>query len=222
MKFRTFPIPPTPFCHLYFHWVQYQTNIWRSQPAMHSSGTGCILISDSKTGTVCRLYFYTSCILAADFIAVHGISPSSQLTLVNFQVRQGYGYQQCVIHVLNSEVRCNMTLITTRCSIALFHVQCSMFTVFTLCVSSMCIVFTLCAIFNVHCVRTLCTLSEMHSFKHLWWGASPHSCGRDTVGRVKDICLLCMCNWCYTADKCMTSCYASNRIRSRRHTDVCP
>ena len=161
---------------------------------MHSSGTGCILISDSKTGTVCRLYFYTSCILAADFIAVHGISPSSQLTLVNFQVRQGYGYQQCVIHVLNSEVRCNMTLITTRCGIALFHVQCSMFTVFTLCVNSMCIVFTLCAIFNVHGVRTLCTLSEMHSFKHLWWGASPHSCGRDTVGRVKDICLLCMCN----------------------------
>ena len=129
--------------------------------------------------------------MAADFIAVHGISPSSQLTLVNFQVRQGYGYQQCVIHVLNSEVRCNMTLITTRCGIALFHVQCSMFTVFTLCVSSTCIVFTLCAIFNVHCVRTLCTLSEMHRFKHLWWGASPHSCGRDTVGRVKtsDSCI---------------------------------
>ena len=130
---------------------------------MHSSGTGCILISDSKTGTVCRLYFYTSCILAADFMAGHGISPSSQLTLVNFQVRQGYGYQQCVIHVLNSEVRCNMTLITTRCGIALFHVQCSMFTVFTFCVSSMYIVFTLCAIFKVHCVRTLCTLSEMQA-----------------------------------------------------------
>ena len=56
-----------------------------------------------------------------------------------------------------------MTLITTRCGIALFHVQCSMFTVFTFCVSSMYIVFTLCAIFKVHCVRTLCTLSEMQA-----------------------------------------------------------
>ena len=55
------------------------------------------------------------------------------------------------------------TLITTRCGIALFHVQCSMFTVFTFCVSSMYIVFTLCAIFKVHCVRTLCTLSEMQA-----------------------------------------------------------
>ena len=145
--FFRYPPHPTPFCHLHFHWVQYQTNIWWSQPAMHSSGTGCILISDSKTGTVCRLYFYTSCILAADFIAVHGISPSSQLTLVNFQVRQGYGYQQCVIHVLNSEVQHDID------HNPLWHriVPCAMFNVHC--------VHTLCK-FNVHCIHTLCNLQR--------------------------------------------------------------
>ena len=132
---------------------------------MHSSGTGCILISDSKTGTVCRLYFYTSCILAADFIAVHGISPSSQLTLVNFQVRQGYGYQQCVIHVLNSEVQHDINcrnLLTHRDygqwpthidHNPLWHriVPCAMFNVH--CVHILCK-------FNVHCIHTLCNLQR--------------------------------------------------------------
>ena len=149
---------------------------------MHSSGTGCILISDSKTGTVCRLYFYTSCILAADFIAVHGISPSSQLTLVNFQVRQGYCYrlsnnshvlcpvcvttvQECVIHVLNSEVQHDINcrnLLTHRDygqwpthidHNPLWHriVPCAMFNVH--CVHILCK-------FNVHCIHTLCNLQS--------------------------------------------------------------